>query len=443
MLRLRRQIISDVMRDGDQVPPVIPCLGILEQAQHLGHSSQLIHKSSTFYGLVGGLVGIYLSSAAALAEVEEVSEDLGSSNRSISTLPSDLSIGPSIDNYDNISDKDVAKYHLDEDIIPEAVWNLQNRNPIHLDRFRDGVESQIYTGSDAHFESPILWTRTAIALWSGSKVYTSAGLLPLPLLQFQVASCGGNHAEHKDLDYCSVRSEDLQKKSDLANLSASGDDDDTSGNVANDVISSGDATPSSDNNNQSSYSLSAPSLSATSLSTLTLISNSLSQGDLIVLGQCDGALGICAVADIGLPATPIDLPPIDVLEPPIDAPAPPIDVLEPPIVVLAPPIVALAPINLPLPVAPPPTQITFLDNPEPGLDLPPVFTPSPLKPIPEASTWVMTIIGFGAMVIFYSRRNHQRTKQVVVTTFRRLSKKFINDLLHNSHSQDECGNHDV
>ena len=164
MLRLRRQVICDVMRDGDQTPRVIPRFGKLEQTQYLGPSWRLIDKNITLYSLVGGLVGIYLNSTAALAEVEEVSEDLGRSNSSISTLASGLSIEPLIDNYDNISDKDVAKYHLDEDIIPEAVWNIHNSKPIHLDRIRDGVESQIYTGSDAHFESPTPWTGTAFHL---------------------------------------------------------------------------------------------------------------------------------------------------------------------------------------------------------------------------------------------------------------------------------------
>ena len=110
MLRLRRQVICDVMRNGDQMLRVIPCFGKLEQTHYLGTSWRLINKNITLYSLVGGLIGIYLNSTAALAEVEEVSEDLGRSNSSISTLASGLSIDPLIDNYDNISDKDVDKY---------------------------------------------------------------------------------------------------------------------------------------------------------------------------------------------------------------------------------------------------------------------------------------------------------------------------------------------
>ena len=442
MLRLRRQVICDVMRNGDQMLRVIPCFGKLEQTQYLGTSWRLINKNITLYSLVGGLIGIYLNSTAALAEVEEVSEDLGRSNSSISTLASGLSIDPLIDNYDNISDKDVDKYHLAEDIIPEAVWNLHNSQPIHLDRIRDGVELQIYTGSDAHFESPILWTGTAFTLWNTNSIYEFAGWLRFHPLQFQVASCGGSQAEHKDLDYCSVRGEDIfLKKSDLASLS--GVDDDTSDNVGDVAASPVNSTSSDNNNNQSA--LTTDNQSVTSSSTPTATGNALSQGALITLEQCRGASGLCAIVDIDLPATPVDLPATDVLAPatddlapPTDVPAPATDVmaratddLAPPTDVPAPPIAVLAsPINLSVPVASPPTPIALLGDPGPELDLAPVFTPSPLKPIPEASTWVMTIIGFGSMIILYGRDNRHRIKQVLLIAVRRLAKKLIYDLLH-------------
>jgi hypothetical protein len=426
MLRLRRQVVCDVMRDGEQMLPVIPCFGILEQVQYLGGSSRLIHKSRKFYGLVGGLVGIYFSSTAALAEVEEISEDMGRSNGSISTLSSGLSMEPLIDNYDNISDKGVD--------IPETVWSLHSRGPVHLDRIRDGAESQIYTGSDAHFESPTLWTRTAVALWYANSIYESAALLPLTSLKFQSASCGGNQAEHKDLDYCSLRSEEMLLQEyyseymllqEYSLARSSGIDNDTLDNASN-VVTSATNSGSSSSNNQSVSS--ANSQPATFLPTSTATGNTLSQGDLIVLEQCGGASGVCAIASIDLPVTPVDSPATDVLATATDVPSPatdvlaqPTDVPSPATDVLAQPTVVLAPpINLPLPVAPPPTQITLLDNPEPGSDLAPVFTPSPLRPIPEASTWIMTVIGFGAMVITYGRRDRHRIKQIVATTVRSL-----------------------
>ena len=212
MLRLWHKVICDAVRDGGQMLPIIPCFGILGQVPYRGGRSRLIHRRRAFYGIVGSLIGIYLNSTAALAEVEEVSKDLGGPGNSISTLPSGLSIDLSVDDYDNISDKDVAKFRLDEDLIPETVWSLHNNSPVHLDRIRDGVESSIDTGTGAHFDSLGSWIRTSLALWIGNSMYTSGGLLPVPPLQFQVASCGGSHAERRDLDHCSLGGDVLRQE---------------------------------------------------------------------------------------------------------------------------------------------------------------------------------------------------------------------------------------
>jgi hypothetical protein len=417
MSRLWRQVICDVLRDAEQMLPIIPSLEMLEAVQYRGRSSRFIHKRRACYGLVGGLVGMYLNSTAALAEVEEVGEDLG--RFSISTLPSDLSIEPLIDNYDNFSNKYLDNYRSGEDLIPEAVWSLHSSNQVHLGRIRDGVESQIYTGSDSHFESSILWAGTAIALWNPSNIYEYAALLPPPPLQFQVASCGGNKAEHKDLDICSIRGDDIfLQRAELQELSENEDNKlDTVNN--NNLVSSTNIGLSSDNN-QSNLSSSSPNPTSTG--------NILSQGNLIVLDQCDGPSVVCAIVDIDPPVTPVDLPPTDVSAPPTDVSVPPTDVSAPPTDVSAPPTDVSAPpidalalvpaIDPPLPVLPP-TQIAFFDNPEPS-NLPPVFTPSPLKPIPEASTWVMSIIGFAAMVMLYDMRGRNRIKQAIVITVLRL-----------------------
>jgi len=391
MSRLWRQVICDMLRDAEQMLPIIPSLEMLEQVQYLGRNSRFLHKRRACYGLVGGLVGLYLNSTAALAEVEGVSEDLG--RFSISTLPSDLSIEPLIDNYDSIYNKYLDNYHPGEDLIPDTVWSLHSNNQINLGRIRDGVESQIYTGSDSHFESSILWAGTAIALLNPSSIYEYAALLLPTPLQFQVASCGGNKAEHKDLDLCSIRGDDIYlEKAELEVLSENKDNKLDNADNNNIVYST---------NIESSSAYNQPYPSS-STATLPPTGNLLSQGNLIVLDQCDGPSVVCAS-----PVTPVDLPPIDVSVPPIDVSAPPINAL------------ALVPaIDAPPPVVPP-TQIAFFDNPEP-LNLPPVFTPSPLKPIPEASTWVMTIIGFAAMVMLYDMRGRNRIKQAVAITVIRL-----------------------
>ena len=287
MLRLWHKVICDAMCDGDRMLPIIPCFGILEQVPYLGGSSKLSHRRRTFYGIVGSLIGIYLNSAAALAEVEEVSKDLGGSSNSISTLPTSLSIELSLDNYDNISDQDIVKFHLDEDLVPETVWSLHNNNPVHLDRIRDGVETFIDTGTGAHFDSLGSWIRTSFALWIGNSMYTSGGLLPVPPLQFQVASCGGSHAEHRDLDYCSIRDDVLGQEIEQQSLSDANDGNTTLA-ANNNVVSPKDASSSSNANDQSTPSLTTP----------TPVANPLPHGGLIALDPCGGASGVCAIVDL-------------------------------------------------------------------------------------------------------------------------------------------------
>jgi hypothetical protein len=396
MLKLWHKVICDVMRGGDQMLPIIPCFGIMEQVPYLGGSSRLIHRMRTFCGIAGSLIGIYLNSIAALAEVEEVSKDLIGSSSSISTLPSSLSIDLFGDDYDNIYNKGVVKFPLDDNNIPEAVWSLHNNSPVHLGRIRDGVASSIDTGTGARFDGPGSWIRTAFALLVGNSMYTSGSLLPVPPLQFQVASCGGNHAEHRDLDYCTMRDDILRQEIEQQSLSDTKDGITGLEDANNSVISPNDVFPSPNANDQSTPSLSTP----------TPVANPRPQGGLIALDPCGGVSGVCAIVDLGLAATSIDLPIVDSatpltddLAPAIDFPAPPIDFPAPPIEFPAPPIDVLAP---------PPTQVIVLDSPEPEAGLPPIFTPQPLKPIPEASTWVMTITGFSIIALAFRKKRRPR-----------------------------------
>jgi hypothetical protein len=383
MLKLCHKVICDAMRGADPIHRIIPCFGILEQAPYLGKSFGLIYRRRTFYGMIGSVIGIYLNSTAALGEVEEVSKDLGGSINSISSIPSGLSIDLLVNDDDNISDKDVVKFHLDEDIIPETVWSLHSNNPVHVDRIRNGVETHIDMGTGAHFDNPSSWIRSSFASSLGAIMYTSGDLLSVTPLQFQVASCGGNHAERRDLDYCSTR-DALRQEIEQQNLSDANDGN-TTLVTNNNVVSTKVASSSYNANDQSTPLSSTPA------------TNPSPHGGMIALDPCGGASGVCAVVDEGLPAI-VDTS-IDVLVPPIDALAPPIDALAPPIGALAPPIGVLAP---------PPTLVPVVDDPGPGLGLPPTFTSQPLKPIPEASTWVMTIIGFSIIALAFRKKRRTR-----------------------------------
>ena len=145
-------------------------------------------------------------------------------------------------------------------------------------------------------------------------------------------------------------------------------------------------------------SLSSSDASASDLSAQPIITapftpaiadKSLLQGTLSVLGPCDVSAS-CASALI------------EPLETPIDAPA-----LEPPAL-----IADLTP--SPYPETPAPSPIIYVDNPGPISDLPPVFAPQPLKPIPEASTWVMTVIGFSIMAFLFGKKRRPRINPISI-----------------------------
>ena len=217
---------------------IIPCFATLQQVPYRAGSSRLIHRRCMFYGILGSLIGIYFNSTAALAEVEEVSKDQGELINSISTLPVGLSIDLFVDDYDNISNKEIVNLHLDENIIPETVWSLHHsNNPVHLERIHDGVETPIDTGTGAHFDSSSSWIRTSFASRHGNSGHASGGLLSVSPLQFQVASCGGSHAERRDLDYCSLNDGVLEQEIEQQDLSDAND-----GNTASATNNNADST---------------------------------------------------------------------------------------------------------------------------------------------------------------------------------------------------------
>ena len=56
------------------------------------------------------------------------------------------------------------------------------------------------------------------------------------------------------------------------------------------------------------------------------------------------------------------------------------------------------------------TEVTRYSGPS----LPPVFPSQPLKPIPEASTWVMTIIGFSIMAFAFGKKRRSRINPISI-----------------------------
>jgi hypothetical protein len=373
MLRLCQKVICDGMRGGDPMLRIVPCFGILEEVAYLGVSFGLVYRKKVFFSIVGSLIGIYLNTTAAQAEIEEVSANHGGSINSLLTNPSGLSMDLLSDDYYNISDKDVDKFHLDENVIPETVWTLHSTSQVNLNRIRDGVETRIDIGTGAHYDNQSSWIRSSFAPWLWDSMYTSGDLLSVPPLHFQAASCGGGQAERRDLDYCSIRDGVLRKEIEQQNSS---DDYGSNATLAtdDDVVSTKDASSSSNANDQSAPLLSTP----------TPFNNPPPRGSVITLDPCGLPSEVCGIVEVGLAAI-------------VDTPPQPIYVLAPPIDVL-----------------PQPTPVTVFDGQGPGSGLPPLLTSQPVKPIPEASTWVMIITGFGILALAFRKKQRSRINPISI-----------------------------
>ena len=193
------------------------------------------NKARGFFGIVGLFIGIYAHSPCALAAVEEdASQDQSEYDYRIPTLSRELMTNLLINNYDNITNEDIDKYLsiLDgsgsesqaarhstdtyvgshykfiystnpngsgDSLIPEAVWSFDVSTGTHLDRIPGELGSDINAVFGNRIESIKLWTEENLNLWNDTDIY----VVPLVTsLHFQVANCGGNSAEHSNLDYC-------------------------------------------------------------------------------------------------------------------------------------------------------------------------------------------------------------------------------------------------
>jgi hypothetical protein len=416
MTTCRHRYIFGPDRGGHEIRGRVSCPRSLELLPRSPRSlrSILTIKMCVSYGVIGIIAGIYVCSSSAFAETEEdASQELGKSgysvqvlsqetltsliinssvnddaNKYISSLGSNHDENPvsrnSADTYSTgrpglISSKQYSGF--DSVFIPETVWSLDVSTGAHLGSV-SGTNSEFYA---AFGERPEITDSLDSAIFgarSGNDKDNVSDLLSVPL-QLQVASCGGTSAEHSNLDYCnnSVTSTD---QSDNKNPRKSNNKDDDSGTesvIIDGIVSNGASSPSS--NPQPAI---APTIAAT-VNKLTL------QGNLSLIDPCGDVTAPCATVEIDPPATPIEslgtalsIPPIDGLTPPT---------------------------GQSYPEVPTPGPIIYIDDP-PLSDLPPVFLPEPRKPIPEASTLVMTITGFSIMGFFFGKKRRPRINPISI-----------------------------
>lgn len=347
-------------------------------------------KACALFGAVSIFTLVYSCLSSALAEVEEGnSQNDSKSGYSITTL----SVGTATNIFTNNSEDDVKEYlstrydidyshttvetyagdrvefptfknqnSFDYGSIPATVWSIDRNTEVNLDNISARPDSEVYTISTWRPEVDDFWN-SAIPGWWGGNPHDALDL-PVGPTQFQVASCGGASAEHGNLDYCNNGQLVVDQYSDHSHKSEQGDSDTESENAGDNAPSSADATESN--------SSAQPSIASFPLGIVTI--KPVLRGTLSVLGACGDVTLSCTTTQIAPPETPFDSPSLsDDLTPSIDE-------------------------------APAPGPIAYISEPGSGPSLPPVFTPQPLKPIPEASTWVMTIIGFSIMVFVFRKR---------------------------------------
>jgi hypothetical protein len=350
--------------------------GSLKPLPHSKGYSNVSRKTRAFLGAVSIFAGTCACFSPALGEVEEDSGQDGATY-SISVLSSDTvtnfsandSVDDDVSKYlstpsnstDNIDSARFSAdlspfpsvknpYVVDDILIPATVWSLDVSTGTHLDHASSDPDPEFHTTGWLP-EITDVWIRALFGSWSSGNTY--AFTAPPP---FQVASCGGGGPERSNLDYCDNNLLLIGQllKSDPQKSERPDKDVDT---------------PDADNNmasNSTGQSGVAPFPSAIANF------NSLLNGTLSILGRSGDVSVSSATTQMASPGTILDVAEssTDDLTPSTDPPIPVSD---------------------------------------PGISLgpPPVVT-SQRRPIPEPSTWVMTIVGFSIMAAIFGRKRRAR-----------------------------------
>jgi len=372
---------------------------LLRLLRRLSTSSpfELMCGTRTFFRVIGVAVGIGVSSSSTLAEVEEaVSQDGSKSDYSDSALSHNLIVNLLVNNIENQLDEystkpnilnsgtDLILHNSFGDVfIPAAVWGLDVSAGAHLDRGSSEIGSESDAALGGRQKNADFWTAVVPNLLIDNNTDMTSDVSQFLPLSLQVASCGGNAVEHGDLDYCNSSSAELFDNSGRVNNNGTVSVQNTSSNVT----SSGTF---------SAYNLENQSNTApiTPLAPITppIVNNLVPQGNVIDLSAlsepCDDISASCGTIAINPPTTPTD------------PPTTPID----------------------YPTTPPDLQPTGDPGPTPQ----PTFTPPPVaSTVPETSTWIMTIVGFGIIALASRGRALHPIKHSVVGTFHRLFKKSL------------------
>jgi hypothetical protein len=455
----------------------IPRPGLLGLLRHLNAGSpfELMCEARTFFRLGGIVVGLAIgsSSTSTLAEVEEAArQDEFISDYSGSAPTYNVIVNSIVNNYYNITNQ-VDEYPTPANIfnngtefiqyntenasagrgnnsdlsknvnsfgdvfVPEAVWSLDVSTGVHLDHLSGEFGSEFGTTLGGRIKNADFWTRAIPSLWTDKNAGITSDVPPFLPLQLQVASCGGNSAEHSDLDLCSIDYNDASQS--VVNPNESRQYDGTPTIIPPDSTSTSSSSTyiSSNYTLDSSNATSVPSQepqpdTSQGLSSLIppSVNNAVPQSNLIDISAlsdyCDDGSASCgtlrawdhrhrfAADDIDPPTAPTNSP-----AEPMDSPTLPTDPWTAPIEYPTAPIDSPTPPDLP-----PPTPVISVGDPGPVSEPLPISAPPLIaSPVPETSTWIMMMFAFGIMVIACRKRDFHLIRQAFVRTSYKLIKK--------------------
>jgi hypothetical protein len=444
----------------------IPRLGLFDLLRCLraGSPFESIYRIRAVF-CIAWIVGVIFSnSPSALAEVEEAtSQDGLVSDYIYPALPNNLEINFLVNNYDRTTEAfaesqstfnaiyngaELRQYNtdntntirgsgnefrgsenLDDVLIPATVWTLNVSTGAHFDQSSSdsGYDLDMSLGKQPRASD--LWARAILGLWTNADI--SSDSILLPSLQFQVASCGGSFAEHSDLGYCNIYNN--------GTVSRAGNSKEGSGrdNINGAITASNDSTASTISSNTTSTPIQETQPDTVNEPSPLMTS---SVNDFELPGDLTDANTIpdiwawhvhhwydFAADNLNSPTAPIGSPiaPIDSPTAPVDSPTAPVDSPAPP-------------------DFPPPGTSISIGDPEPVTEPLPISTP-PLgaSPVPETSTWIMTLIGFGIIALASRVRPVHPIHHGVVGTFHKLIKKFCLTTPPSYFLHPKKGNHDA
>ena len=283
-------------------------------------------------------------------------------------------------------DKSGVSEHLNifrDVFVPDAVWSFDASTGAHFEHNSSELGSELDAMPEGVQKDTDFWTRPNLSLWVEDNSEIAEETIAPSHAVLQVASCVGGSAEHSNLAYC-----------DIVEVVAS----EANNNYAQSQNNNPVSAPTQNNGN-----LIAPSTPSTSTqesqepaTTPALANNVKSENNLIDLSALSDLCVEISASCATTPTALIDSPPAPTDSPPAPTDSPP------------------APTDSPTPLTPP-TPVISVGDPGSIPELPTPSTP-PLvaSPVPETSTWIMMIIGFGITIIACRRRAPTRIKRGTV-----------------------------